>query len=60
MSHGLLSKETNSYHKSSDFHKNSLQIEKIQMTMVSWDYSSSVRIQSTREEIIPNTVFLLF
>ena len=48
MSHGLLSKETNSYHKSSDFHKNSLQIEKIQMTMVPWDYSSSVRIQSTR------------
>ena len=49
MSHDLLSKATNSYHKSSDFHKNSLQIEKIQMTMVPCDYSSSVCIQSTRE-----------
>ena len=49
MSHSLLSKETNSYHKSSDFHKNSLQIEKIQMRMVPCDYSSSVHIQSTRE-----------
>ena len=49
MSHGLLSKETNSYHKSSDFHKNSLQIEKLQMTMVPCDYSGSVHIQSTRE-----------
>ena len=47
MSHGLLSKETNSYNKTSDFHKNRYKAEIIQMTMLTYDYASSVLLPST-------------
>ena len=46
---GVLSKETNSYHKTSGFHKNSLQNRNNPNDNVPCDYSSSVLIQGTTE-----------
>ena len=47
MSHGFLSKETNSYHKTFDFHKNSLQNRNNPNDMLPCDYPSCVIIPST-------------